>query len=45
MISPFLLRAVLDQAIPERDTVLLAWLVGGMVGIAIATGVLGVGQT
>jgi ATP-binding cassette subfamily B protein len=45
MISPFLLRDVLDQAIPERNTGLLTGLVGGMIGIAIATQVLGVGQT
>jgi ATP-binding cassette subfamily B protein len=45
MVSPFLLRAVLDQAIPERDTVLLAGLVVGMIAIAIATGTLGVAQT
>src|SRR3712207_2579000 len=45
MVSPFLLREVLDDAIPNRDTALLSWLVAGMVGIAIATGVLGVGQT
>jgi len=45
MVTPFLLRAVLDNAIPERDTTLLAWLVGGMIAISIATGVLGVGQT
>src|SRR4051794_41949472 len=45
MISPFLLRAVLDTAIPERDTGLLTLLVAGMIAIAVATGVLGVGQT
>ncbi len=45
IVSPFLLREVLDDAIPNRDTTLLAWLVGGMVFIAIATGVLSVGQT
>jgi ATP-binding cassette subfamily B protein len=43
--SPFLLRQVLDDAIPNGDTTLLAWLVGGMVFVSIATGVLGVGQT
>jgi ATP-binding cassette subfamily B protein len=43
--SPFLLREVLDDAIPHRDTTLLAWLVAGMVFISIATGVLGVAQT
>jgi ATP-binding cassette subfamily B protein len=45
MVSPFLLRAVLDQAIPERDTALLAGLVAGMIAIAVATGALGVAQT
>jgi ATP-binding cassette, subfamily B, bacterial len=45
MVSPFLLRAVLDVAIPEHDTQLLAWLVVGMIAIAIATGALGVAQT
>jgi ATP-binding cassette, subfamily B, bacterial len=45
MASPFLLREVLDTAIPENDTTLLALLVGGMIGISIATGVIGVGQT
>jgi ATP-binding cassette, subfamily B, bacterial len=45
MVSPFLLRDILDQAIPEKDRELLAWLVGGMIAISVATGVLGVGQT
>ena len=45
MISPFLLRDVLDVAIPEDDDRLLAALVAGMIGISVATGVLGVGQT
>ena len=45
IVSPFLLREVLDTAIPRNDTVLLGWLVGGMVAIAVATGVLGVAQT
>jgi ATP-binding cassette subfamily B protein len=45
MVSPFLLRDVLDTAIPESDTRLLALLVGGMIAISIATGVIGVGQT
>jgi ATP-binding cassette subfamily B protein len=45
MVTPFLLRDVLDHAIPGRDTTLLAWLVGGMIAISIATGVIGVGQT
>jgi ATP-binding cassette, subfamily B, bacterial len=45
MVSPFLLRAVLDDAIPHNDTQLLAVLVAGMIAIAVATGVLGVAQT
>jgi ATP-binding cassette, subfamily B, bacterial len=45
LISPFLLRAVLDTAIPEGDTKLLTWLVLGMIAVAITTGALGVAQT
>jgi ATP-binding cassette subfamily B protein len=45
MISPFLLRAILDTALPERDNQLLSLLVAGMIGIAILTGVIGVFQT
>ncbi len=45
MVSPFLLREVLDQALPERDKGLLGKLVLGMIGVSVATGVLGVGQT
>jgi ATP-binding cassette, subfamily B, bacterial len=45
MVSPFLLRAVLDEAIPQNDTGLLAVLVTGMIAIAVATGALGVAQT
>ncbi len=43
--SPFLLRAVLDTAIPQRDVTLLSLLVGGMIAISIVTGALGVVQT
>jgi ATP-binding cassette, subfamily B, bacterial len=45
MVSPFLLRAVLDRAIPAADSTLLVLLVAAMIAIAVATGVLGVGQT
>ena len=45
IVSPFLLRAVLDTAIPEEDVALLSLLVGGMIAISIATGALGVLQT
>jgi ATP-binding cassette subfamily B protein len=45
IVSPFLLRDVLDVAIPENDDTLLIVLVAGMIAISVATGVLGVGQT
>ncbi len=43
--SPFLLREILDTALPESDTRLLVLLVGGLIAVSIATGVLGVAQT
>jgi ATP-binding cassette subfamily B protein len=45
IVSPFLLREVLDVAIPQGDTALLTWLVAGMIVIAVVTGALGVAQT
>src|SRR3954454_10992440 len=45
MATPFLLRDVLDEAIPQGDTQLLTLLVGGMVAVAVLTGVISVGQT
>ena len=45
VVPAFLLRDVLDVAIPDKDTALLTALVAGMVAIAIVTGVLGVWQT
>jgi ATP-binding cassette, subfamily B, bacterial len=45
MVSPFLLRDILDVALPEKDTTLLAWLVGGMIAISVITGAIGVAQT
>jgi ATP-binding cassette subfamily B protein len=43
--SPFLLRAVIDTALPDRNVRLLAWLVAGMVGVAGLTSAFGVVQT
>ena len=45
MASPFLLRAVIDTALPSRDLPLLAALTAGMVAVAALTSVLGVVQT
>ncbi|GAA2632318.1 ABC transporter ATP-binding protein [Paractinoplanes durhamensis] len=45
MASPFLLRAVIDDALPHADLRLLVWLVIGMVAVAAVTAALGVVQT
>lgn len=45
MAQPFLLRHVIDVALPARDVAALAWLAAGMVGVAVVTQVLGVAQT
>ncbi|GAB2604358.1 ABC transporter ATP-binding protein [Kribbella endophytica] len=45
MASPFLLRAVIDTALPQQDLKLLVWLVVGMVAVAAVTSALGVVQT
>jgi ATP-binding cassette, subfamily B, bacterial len=43
--SPFLLRAIIDTALPDRNVHLLAWLVAGMVAVAAVTSAFGVIQT
>ncbi|GAB7038946.1 MULTISPECIES: ABC transporter ATP-binding protein [Catenuloplanes] len=45
MASPFLLREVIDTALPRQDLTLLSWLVGGMIAVAAVTAALGVVQT
>ena len=45
MASPFLLRAVIDTALPEQNVRLLIMLVTGMVAVAAITAALGVVQT
>jgi ATP-binding cassette, subfamily B, bacterial len=45
VVSPFLLRAVLDKAIPEKDTRLLTLLVLGMIAASVSSGAIGVAQT
>ncbi|MBT1001686.1 ABC transporter ATP-binding protein/permease [Paenarthrobacter sp. DKR-5] len=45
MASPFLLRAVIDTALPHQDLRLLAFLVAGMLGVAVLTAAFGVIQT
>src|SRR6202043_2686938 len=43
--SPFLLRAVIDTALPDKNLRLLAWLVIAMVAVAAITSAFGVVQT
>jgi ATP-binding cassette subfamily B protein len=45
MASPFLLRAVIDRALPVRNLTLLVWLIVGMVAVAAVTSAFGVVQT
>lgn len=43
--TPFLLRTVIDDALPQRDVRLLVLAVGGMLTVTVVTSVLGVLQT
>ncbi|GAA5226747.1 ABC transporter ATP-binding protein [Paeniglutamicibacter antarcticus] len=43
--QPFLIRAIIDDALPQQNTSLLAWLAGGLVVVAAATAAIGVVQT
>ncbi len=45
VVTPFLLRGVIDKAIPQRNVGLLSALVGGMIAVAVVAGVFGVVQT
>ena len=45
MAQPFLVREVVDTAIPQQDVRLLLLVVAGMVGVAVVTSLLGVVQT
>lgn len=45
MASPFLLRIVIDDALPHQDVRLLLLTVGGMLLVTIATALIGVQQT
>jgi ATP-binding cassette subfamily B protein len=43
--TPFLVRLVIDGALPRQDVDLLLWAVGGMLAVTVVTAVLGVVQT
>ncbi|HWX44922.1 MAG TPA: ABC transporter ATP-binding protein [Solirubrobacteraceae bacterium] len=45
VVSPFLLRGVIDTAYPDHNVQLLSLLVGGMIAVSILSGVIGVAQT
>ena len=40
VVQPFLVRATVDTAIPQRDSRMLAWLVAGMVALTVVSQVL-----
>ncbi len=43
--TPFLVRLVIDEALPRQDVALLAWAVAGMLAVTVVTAVFGVVQT
>jgi ATP-binding cassette subfamily B protein len=43
--TPFLVRMIIDDALPRQDVGLLLWAVGGMLAVTVVTAVLGVLQT
>jgi ATP-binding cassette subfamily B protein len=45
VVSPFLLREILDDALPHRDTLLISVLAAGMIACAVGSGSLGVATT
>jgi ATP-binding cassette subfamily B protein len=45
LINPYLLKFIIDDAIPERNMEKLYLYVGLMIGVPIITGLIGVGQT
>ncbi|WP_338721998.1 ABC transporter ATP-binding protein [Devosia sp. XK-2] len=45
LVAPFLLRAVIDDALPTGNLALLAWLAGGMIAAAVVVAIINVGQT
>ena len=45
VVQPFLVRRTVDEAIPEHDTALLLWLVGGMLAITVVSQAIGVIQS
>jgi ATP-binding cassette subfamily B protein len=42
VVAPFLLRAIIDRGLPERNAVLITWLALGMIVSSVGSGALGV---
>lgn len=45
VVQPFLVRRTVDDAIPNHDTALLLWLVGGMLAVTVVSQAIGVIQS
>lgn len=45
VISPFLVREIVDVALPEQRMDLLAWCVGGLIAVTVVSSALGVTQS
>ena len=44
LVAPYLMKTIIDDAIPHRDGRLLNWIVGAMIAVPIVSGLLGVWQ-
>ncbi|MDH4992335.1 hypothetical protein QEZ48_16080 [Aquamicrobium lusatiense] len=42
--TPFMMRGIIDDALPAKDATLLVWLCAGLMGIAILSAIAGVLQ-
>lgn len=42
--APFIMRGIIDDALPARDAALLVWLCAGLIGIAVFSAIAGVLQ-
>ncbi|MGY5763921.1 ABC transporter ATP-binding protein [Brachybacterium sp. DNPG3] len=45
VVSPFLIREIVDVALPDQRTDLLAWSVGGLIAVTVIASILGVTQS
>ncbi|MGO1225818.1 MAG: ABC transporter ATP-binding protein, partial [Brachybacterium sp.] len=45
VVSPFLIREIVDVALPEQRADVLAWSVGGLIAVTVISSALGVTQS